>query len=72
LIQGRVHFHVGAGIVADSSPEAEHDETMAKAGGFLDCLRAASASHKRGGDVSSPVILNVKHGDKAVPTPRAK
>ena len=35
---GRVYFHVGAGIVADSLPEAEYDETMAKAGGFLAAL----------------------------------
>lgn len=34
----RIHFHVGAGIVADSIPEAEFDETMAKAGGFLAAL----------------------------------
>jgi anthranilate/para-aminobenzoate synthase component I len=26
---------VGAGIVADSNPEAEYDETLAKAAGFL-------------------------------------
>ncbi|MFM1768277.1 MAG: aminodeoxychorismate synthase component 1 [Verrucomicrobiota bacterium] len=31
----RIHFHAGAGIVADSSPEAEHEETLAKAAGFL-------------------------------------
>ena len=35
---GRVYFHAGAGIVADSGPEAEYDETMAKAGGFLTAL----------------------------------
>jgi para-aminobenzoate synthetase component 1 len=29
------HFHTGAGIVADSDPEAEFDETTAKARGFL-------------------------------------
>jgi len=55
LARGQVHFHVGAGIVADSEPEAEYEETIAKAGGFLDCLRATSAGAKRGGDVSSPV-----------------
>lgn len=33
-----VHFHVGAGIVADSVPEAEYDETMAKAEGLLAAL----------------------------------
>jgi len=31
-------FHVGAGIVADSVPAAEYDETMAKARGFLETL----------------------------------
>ena len=31
-------FHVGAGIVADSIPEAEYDETLAKAGGLLAAL----------------------------------
>ena len=33
-----VYFHAGAGIVADSVPEAEYDETVAKAGGFLAAL----------------------------------
>ena len=37
--KGRVHFHVGAGIVADSQPAAEYDETLAKAGGFLAALQ---------------------------------
>jgi para-aminobenzoate synthetase component 1 len=32
---GQVYFHAGAGIVADSIPEAEYDETLAKAAGFL-------------------------------------
>lgn len=36
---GHAHFHVGAGIVADSQAEAEHDETIAKARGFLSTLR---------------------------------
>lgn len=31
----RVHFHVGAGIVADSVPEREWDETLDKASGIL-------------------------------------
>ena len=34
----RVWFHVGAGIVADSRPAEEYDETIAKAGGFLNAL----------------------------------
>lgn len=40
-----VYFHAGAGIVADSDPEAEYEETLAKAAGFL---RAAGlAGHPR-------------------------
>ena len=35
---GTVHFNVGAGIVADSNPEAEYQETLAKARGFLAAL----------------------------------
>jgi para-aminobenzoate synthetase component 1 len=35
---GVVHFNVGAGIVADSHPEAEYEETLAKARGFLGAL----------------------------------
>jgi para-aminobenzoate synthetase component 1 len=34
----RTHFHVGAGIVADSVAAAEYDETLAKARGFLAAL----------------------------------
>jgi para-aminobenzoate synthetase component 1 len=33
-----VHYYAGAGIVADSSPSAEYDETLAKASGFLRAL----------------------------------
>jgi anthranilate/para-aminobenzoate synthase component I len=36
--QGVVYFHVGAGIVADSIPSAEYEETLAKAGGFFASL----------------------------------
>ena len=39
---GKVHFHVGAGIVADSVPAAEYDETLAKAGGFFQALQLAA------------------------------
>ena len=37
---GLAHFHAGAGIVADSNPAAEFDETLAKASGFLAALAA--------------------------------
>lgn len=35
---GHAHFHAGAGIVADSSPAAEYQETLDKALGFLAAL----------------------------------
>jgi para-aminobenzoate synthetase component I len=38
---GLAHFNVGAGIVADSNPEAEYEETLAKARGFLAALALA-------------------------------
>jgi para-aminobenzoate synthetase component 1 len=37
--EGKVWFHVGAGIVADSIPKAEYDETITKAQGFIEALR---------------------------------
>ncbi|MGN6553739.1 MAG: chorismate-binding protein, partial [Verrucomicrobiota bacterium] len=37
--EGRAHFNVGAGIVADSNPEAEYEETLAKARGFSAALQ---------------------------------
>ena len=36
--QGTAYFHAGAGIVADSVPSAEYQETLAKAGGFFATL----------------------------------
>ncbi len=38
---GQAHFNVGAGIVADSDPAAEYEETLVKAGGFLAALNLA-------------------------------
>src|SRR6185369_11461004 len=35
---GLVSYHSGAGIVADSDPEAEYNETLAKARALLDLL----------------------------------
>ena len=51
---GIAHFNVGAGIVADSDPAAEYDETLAKAAGFLAALEVAerrmeiSPAHRAG------------------------
>jgi hypothetical protein len=36
---GLAHFNVGSGIVADSNPEAEYEETLDKAAGFLAALK---------------------------------
>ncbi len=36
--EDRAYFNVGAGIVADSVPEAEYEETLAKARGFFEAL----------------------------------
>ena len=41
---GLAHFNVGAGIVADSNPEAEYEETLAKAAGFLAALNLEMGS----------------------------
>ena len=36
LIQsGKLYLHAGAGIVADSDPESEYQETLHKASGFF-------------------------------------
>jgi len=37
---GRLSFHVGAGIVADSDPQREFQETLAKAAALISALRA--------------------------------
>jgi para-aminobenzoate synthetase component 1 len=41
--QEKIYFNVGAGIVADSDPESEYEETLAKAAGFLRALNAPAA-----------------------------
>ncbi|MEQ2010365.1 MAG: aminodeoxychorismate synthase component I, partial [Limisphaerales bacterium] len=51
----RTHFHVGAGIVADSVPSAEYEETLAKARGFLAALDGAS---RRDTPVPQPAAEN--------------
>ncbi len=43
--EGEISFHVGAGIVADSNPEAEYEETWAKARGFLGAMQTC---HREG------------------------
>ena len=36
--RGRLTFHAGGGIVADSEPDAEYDETLVKAQGILNAI----------------------------------
>jgi para-aminobenzoate synthetase component I len=56
--RGKIYFNVGAGIVADSNPEAEYEETLAKARGFFATLEVAeqrlkiSPAHRAGNTVS--------------------
>jgi para-aminobenzoate synthetase component 1 len=40
--RGEIYFNVGAGIVADSNPEAEYEETLAKARGLFAALKLES------------------------------
>lgn len=54
ILEGeRLHFHVGAGIVADSKPEFEYQETLHKAAGILQA--AATLGGARTPRVSDPV-----------------
>jgi hypothetical protein len=41
VANGRATFHTGGGIVADSDPDAEHQETLHKAEGMRLALQAA-------------------------------
>jgi anthranilate/para-aminobenzoate synthase component I len=50
---GLAHFNVGAGIVADSNPAAEYEETLAKAAGFLAALNL-EMDHAWSSDCSIP------------------
>ncbi len=45
--RGRAHIHAGGGIVADSTPEGEYQETLDKARALLEAVAAAGASPPR-------------------------
>jgi anthranilate synthase component 1 len=42
---GKAYIQAGAGIVADSVPEREYDETIGKAGAVLNALMEAGRLH---------------------------
>jgi para-aminobenzoate synthetase component 1 len=43
---GRIYFHVGGGIVADSDPDAEYQETLDKAEGILRAMWATGMGRR--------------------------
>mgnify|MGYP006162390937 CR=1 FL=1 len=53
LKDGHAHFHVGAGIVADSNRALEYEETLAKAAGFLHALGAETEKRQPSGPALS-------------------
>jgi len=53
--QDTVWFNVGAGIVADSSPAAEYEETLTKAAGFLAALEWEAAAGERSVSAQAPL-----------------
>jgi para-aminobenzoate synthetase component 1 len=52
------YFHTGAGIVADSDPRAEYEETLAKARGFLQALNLRAVAEVRSANYDCS-----RHGD---------
>ena len=44
--EGRVHVQAGAGIVADSDPSREYDETVQKARALLEAIGAGTPEHR--------------------------
>jgi len=52
LLQGsRLTFHVGGGIVADSDPLKEYEETLVKASAMQSCLKQIAGLNKKGARV---------------------
>lgn len=51
IVDGTAHVQVGAGIVADSDPEREYEETMNKARGMLKAIEMAESDELAAGCV---------------------
>jgi anthranilate synthase component 1 len=45
VTEGNAYVQVGAGIVADSDPEREYEETMSKAKGMIKAIEVAESGH---------------------------
>lgn len=67
------YFGAGAGIVADSDPSAEYDETLAKARGFLEALNLDSTGEPTSAAEPEKVITpgTVSASQSRIPTPSA-
>ena len=50
--QNKIHFHVGSGIVADSTPEEEYQEILVKAQAMRECLEQRTINHEKIGPIS--------------------
>jgi anthranilate/para-aminobenzoate synthase component I len=48
LAKGEVRVHVGGGIVAESVPEAEYEETLAKGRAIFEVLSLTRFNESRG------------------------
>jgi anthranilate/para-aminobenzoate synthase component I len=51
---GLVHIPVGGGIVADSDPQAEYEETLVKAKAMFAAVGIEPRSH---GDTEAPAVV---------------
>ena len=54
LQNGVASFHAGAGIVWDSDPSAEYDETLAKARALIDALTSPRKTSRTRGPARRP------------------
>lgn len=55
--EGKAYVQAGAGIVADSVPEKEYEETVNKAKGMLSAIRKAEQMFGSGRDGDEPVMV---------------
>ena len=57
LRDGRAYFHAGGGVVADSDPEKEYQETLDKVAGLVRALQQVRASSRDSGTHSEAALL---------------